>query len=45
MNMAAPNRATGTPDTVLYRLMYTCVQLTVALMSQKLRYLGSNSIR
>src|SRR6185295_12739270 len=35
-NQIAPISATGMPRNVLKRLMYTCVQLTVALTSQKL---------
>src|SRR6202049_3126836 len=35
-NQIAPKMATGTPNTVLNRLMYTWEQLNVALTSQKL---------
>ena len=35
-NQIAPKIATGTPRNVPKRLWYTCVQLTVALTSQKL---------
>ena len=31
-----PPSATGTPSTLPYLLWYTCVQLTLALTSQKL---------
>ena len=43
-NQIAPKIATGTPRNVLKRLAYTCVQLTVALTSQKLVYVGSCSM-
>ncbi len=41
-NQTAPMSATGMPRTVLNRLKYTCVQLTVVETSQKLVYVGSN---
>ena len=44
-NQIAPNTATGMPPNVPNRLEYTCVQLTVALTSQKLTYPTSASIR
>ena len=39
-NHSTPKSATGTPCTLPKRLRYACVQLTVALTSQKLEYDG-----
>src|SRR5262245_12219248 len=45
VNQMAPKTATEMPCQLPRRLLYTCVQLKVALTSQKLRYVGSASTR
>src|SRR5262245_34562083 len=45
VNQMVPKTATEMPCQLPKRLLYTCVQLKVALTSQKLRYVGSASTR